>query len=201
MKGEVVHMQTRDPRTGLYPLTLNLNGVCNSELPLDLEGEAGAREVRSFLTHLVPWAEGIVREERNQGGGATKCASTHVIPQKKLEFFQDLYLKSFLAKFYIREGINNYRRWHDKLGHIGGKAIRKCGIRDLSIPRSPFRCEACIRGKMHKLGQSQASTGVWSDYKPGEYLITDLQGPYTRSLQDTDTVNFFRCRVQKDLDG
>src|SRR4051812_20589945 len=59
----------------------------------------------------------------------------------------------------------------------------KCGIKDLSIPRQAVRCDACVKGKIHKLGHSQTSTGVWDVYAPGEYLITDLQGPYTRTLK------------------
>src|SRR6185312_12124717 len=51
VKGECAHSQPRDPRTGLYPLTLTLQTDCSSELPLCLtKGEVGAAEVRLYLT-------------------------------------------------------------------------------------------------------------------------------------------------------
>ena len=45
--------------------------------------------------------------------------------------------------------MSDYERWHNKLGHVGSKIIRLCNINNLKIPTQPFRCEYCIRGKIH----------------------------------------------------
>jgi hypothetical protein len=87
-----------------------------------------------------------------------------------------------LARFYV-SGVSNFQRWHDKLGHPGKKILTKCRIPGLLIPKSVPACEACTRGKMHKLGPVSSSTvkEIREVFLPGEYLMTDLQGPYVRS--------------------
>ena len=109
------------------------------------------------------------------------CEKHRIAEHKKELLLQEL-SQARLAKFYARENLGTYEKWHGKLGHIGGKALRKCQIQGLVIPKNPFRCDACIRGKMHRMGHSPHSTGSWEIYKPGEYILTDLQGPYIRSL-------------------
>ena len=84
----------------------------------------------------------------------------------------------YLARFYVKEGMSEYERWHNKLGHVGSKIIQGCHIPNLKIPSRPFRCEHCIRGKMHAGEHSTKSVHRERDFKPGEYIITDLQGPY-----------------------
>ncbi len=78
--------------------------------------------------------------------------------------------------------MTDIERWHNKLGHVGTKIIRQCKIEGLKIPNTPHRCEHCIRGKMHTGDHSTKSTGRVSDLKPGEYIITDLQGPYVQNI-------------------
>ena len=68
------------------------------------------------------------------------------------------------------------------MGHIGSRALKKCQIPGVTFPKGAYRCEPCIIGKMHHTGHSRSSTDQWSKYLPGEYLFTDLQGPYTRTL-------------------
>src|SRR6185369_4221444 len=78
--------------------------------------------------------------------------------------------------------LSEIEAWHDKLGHIGGQALRRCHIKNLSVPKTPFRCEACIKGKMHRLPHSSKNPARENFYKPGEYILTDLQGPYTTTV-------------------
>ena len=86
-----------------------------------------------------------------------------------------------LAKIYLKEGVGEIERWHNKLGHVGMKILRACNIPNLKVPNTPFRCESCIKGKMHTGNHSSRSTGKKTDLQPGEYIITDLQGPYVRN--------------------
>src|SRR5690349_17605477 len=49
------------------------------------------------------------------------------------------------------------------------------------IPKNPYRCEFCIKGKMHRLGHSKNTHP--KTYIPGECIHTDLQGPYVKTLE------------------
>ena len=37
----------------------------------------------------------------------------------------------FLARFYIKEGMSDIERWHNKLAHQGTKILARCNIRSL----------------------------------------------------------------------
>ena len=63
----------------------------------------------------------------------------------------------------------------------GRKQLKKCGF-NFKIPKTPYRCEACIFGKFHILPHTKGKSS-FSGYLPGEIIHTDLQGPYTRSLK------------------
>ena len=78
--------------------------------------------------------------------------------------------------------MSEFERWHEKLGHVGAKHIRKCRINNLRTPKRPFRCEACIKGKMHRLSHTK-NRNRQDPYQAGEAIHTDLQGPYVRSLR------------------
>ena len=86
-----------------------------------------------------------------------------------------------LARIYLNEGVGEIERWHNKLGHVGTKILKNC-LPGVKVPSTPFRCESCIKGKMHTGNHSSKSTGRQTDLKPGEYIITDLQGPYVRTM-------------------
>ena len=73
-----------------------------------------------------------------------------------------------LAKIYLKEGVGDIERWHNKLGHVGMKILRNCSIPNLKVPNTPFRCESCIRGKMHTGNHSAKSTGKSTDRASGE---------------------------------
>ena len=81
----------------------------------------------------------------------------------------------FLARFYPQNGVTEYMRWHEKLGHVSPKILRKCQIPNLIIPKQPQKCEACIAGKMHRLGHASKASGKEIVYQPGEYIVTDLR--------------------------
>ena len=136
-------------------------------------------EARLFFAKFLHWAVQTCRSDKILYVGVPE---KHVMTKKEKDHFSDIFTHARLAKFYLRENLSMYERWHDKLGHIGAKAIRKCAIPGLTVPKNPFRCEACIRGKMHRMGHSPHSTGSWAVYGPGEYILTDIQGPYSRSL-------------------
>ena len=103
-------------------------------------------------------------------------------------------LISNLARIYVREGME---RWHSKLGHVGSKIIQKCNIKNLKIPTHPFRCEHCIKGKIHEGNHSTKCTNRLTDLKPGEYIITDLQGPYVQNRDGKKYSQIFLDVVSK----
>jgi hypothetical protein len=97
IKGECVHSQPRDPRTGLYPLTLTLQADCSSELPLSsIKGELGVAEVRLFLARFVAWAEHTYLSDKKcfyvdsvqrHISEETKEKLSHALPTAKLAKF------------------------------------------------------------------------------------------------------------------
>jgi len=121
----------------------------------------------------------VCREVRNERKD-NKPSLTHNLKEKENKFFEEFYCRSLLAKFYIKEGISNYQRWHDKLGHLGKKILSKCDIKGLKIPKENIKCDSCVQGKIHRLGHTSKS-GRENIYKPGECIHTDLQGPWVKS--------------------
>jgi len=136
-------------------------------------------EVRKIFSGLVEWAGGVCREVRNERK-ENKTHHTHKINEREKEFYENFYCQSLLAKFYVKPGISNYQRWHDKLGHLGKKILQKCNIKGLKIPKENVKCDPCVQGKIHRLGHTSKS-GRENIYLPGECIHTDLQGPWVRS--------------------
>ena len=97
----------------------------------------------------------------------------------------------FLARFYIKEGMSDIERWHNKLAHQGTNILARCNIKDLRIPKQPHRCEHCIYAKMHSGDHSTKTTDRKTDLKPGEYIITDMQGPYARTREGNKYIQIF----------
>ena len=179
--GNRVHAQDRDLTTGLYPIHLTTECVSKDS---STEEKANGAPVSHFLGNLLRskiylknvshlrevfapismWANKICTERMNE---------TFSEEEKGLDT-RETFFKGYLARFYIREGMSDMERWHNKLGHVGTKIVRTCDIPNLKIPSTPFRCESCIRGKMHSGNHSSKSTGRKTDLKPGEYIITDL---------------------------
>ena len=128
--------------------------------------------LRQALAPICMWASNICTERANKIYNE----------EERVLDTRDIQYTGMLARFYVKEGMSDMERWHNKLGHVGTKIIKSCEIPGLKIPTSPFRCESCIRGKMHSGYHSSKSTGRVTDLKPGEYIITDLQGPYVGSI-------------------
>jgi len=181
--GECVHTEGRDPHTGLYPLTLYTKSQTQQHTHCSpggggvLSSEGAGRKIRientrESLCFFVQWARTSIEKEKQE---RTKN-NTH-----SYNFLHNT--QAFLARFYTRENMSDLEKWHEKLGHVGMKQIRKCNIQGLKIPKKPFRCESCIKGKIHILPHKK-NKSKQSQYKTGEVLHTDLQGPYVRTLHN-----------------
>jgi hypothetical protein len=181
--GECVHTEGRDPHTGLYPLTLYTKSQTQQHTHCSpggggvlSSGGAGRKirieNTRESLCFFVQWARTSIEKEKQE---RTKN-NTH-----SYNFLHNT--QAFLARFYTRENMSDLEKWHEKLGHVGMKQIRKCNIQGLKIPKKPFRCESCIKGKIHILPHKK-NKNKQSQYKTGEVLHTDLQGPYVRTLHN-----------------
>ena len=118
------------------------------------------------------WAQNVCNHKERE----------YSIEQQILDDLEDKEITiCLLARFYLKEGTSEIERWHNKLGHVGTKIIKLCNISNLKIPKQIFRCEFCIKGKIHSGEHSTKSTEHKIDLKPGEYIVTDLQGPYVRN--------------------
>jgi hypothetical protein len=168
--GEVVHQENRDPQTGLYPLTV-FKKINECTQPKSL------MEYRTNNGDKCKWAVAAVFRVR-----ATRNAAIAVQPGEAQPSKLSNRQVALLAKFYVREGMSPLERWHYKCGHIGTKYLKNFNLRELRVPREPFRCEACLKGKIHRLGHKSSALAERRQYLPGEYIITDHQGPYHRSL-------------------
>ena len=94
--------------------------------------------MRTAFSPIMYWAQNVCAEKN-------KCTNAHADTHDPLvpEFI------GALARFYVRDGMSDMERWHNKLGHLGSKIVRSCNIPGSKIPVTPFRCESCIKGKMH----------------------------------------------------
>jgi hypothetical protein len=167
VRGVVVHKEAKEAQSGLYPLTLFIR----DKVPRDIAPIRDVTDLRKSLPDLVGRAE-----ERNNKARATTLRN----------FSKDISNINFdvagkIAKTYVRSGMSPIERWHLKLGHQGYAALKKCSIPGLTIPREPFRCEACVKGKIHVLGHSKKTASQRPTYQPGECIHTDHQGPYSRA--------------------
>jgi len=152
-------------------------------IPGDSGGSHGAPEnsknlildLREHFGQLAEWAGARVKKDRGAEAG----------PWVKNRFrdFEGSFCAGRLAQFYVPFSISNYQRWHEKLGHPGRKILRRCHIPGLVIPKNVPPCDACQKGKMHKLGPVSGPSvkEIRENFLPGEYIMTDLQGPYVRS--------------------
>ena len=196
-RGKEVGAQDRDPQTGLYPITLTTDATrgCRAGCPpATREGDGSLvhkfsdiKELRAACALFSAWAENTCKHKE-------KIYTESEIERDILKGTQKYF--SNLARFYVKEGTSEIERWHNKLGHVGTKILKLC-LENLKIPSAPFRCEHCIRGKMHVGEHSTKSTGKISDLKPGEYIITDLQGPYVRSRNQEKYSQIFLDVISK----
>ena len=173
-KGKPIFSQPRDVRTGLYPVFLEkLSENCRPMLlPGDGGGEHGASwkfsisDVRVHFGQLAEWAEAKLTEDRGAKSG----------PRLRNTFrnFEGNLVSGKLARFYVPSSLTNFQRWHAKLGHPGRKILRRCHIPGLLIPKIIPACDACTKGKMHKLGPVSSSSvserrdfSSWGIYNDG----------------------------------
>jgi hypothetical protein len=133
-------------------------------------GVTTPEEIRKIFDNVTDWSRASNRRNREiQGQNIFNSELPRGVVLGKI------------ARFYLPENVSKYQRWHDKLGHVGGKIMSRCGVEGLKIPKNPFRCEFCIKGKMHRLGHGKST--VKKNFLPGESIHTDLQGPYVPTLE------------------
>jgi hypothetical protein len=64
---------------------------------------------------------------------------------------------ALLNRIYIREDLDEADRWHRRCGHISMKYLRRLNLKSLAGKKLPdtFRCESCIKGKIHRLSHKE----------------------------------------------
>jgi len=129
--GECVHTEGRDPLTGLYPLTLYTNSHtqqhthCPPVGGIVLSSGGVVRKIRientrESLCYFVQWARTSIEKERQE----RTRHNTHSYNSMNNTH-------AFLARFYTRENMSEIEKWHEKLGHVGTKQLRKCNRKGL----------------------------------------------------------------------
>src|SRR5690348_17513038 len=106
-------------------------------------GESHIEDTRKFFKCMASWCTAV--------NSAEKASQENNNQHSARNFTVD----ARIAKFYLDPNSTKYQRWHDKLGHVGGGVLARCGVDGLKIPKNPYRCEFCIKGKMHRLGHSK----------------------------------------------
>ena len=187
LEGICVHKEDRNINTGLYSLTMFQKDLDKNSSNIFEEKECNLDQVRIFFTSIQNWALDACLRDRNTAFKKNLIFKENILTERKKKQllsnnnFDNIF--GFLSRFYKKEGMSEYQKWHEKLGHVSPKILRKCQIKNLIIPKQPQKCEACIAGKMHRLGHANKTSGKEIVYKPGEHIITDLQGPYTKTLK------------------
>ena len=168
IQGKELHTEARDRKTGMYPITmLQGNFMTNCSVNLK-QGE---------LSDLVLIAEAILLKAR----GTNWKVQLPVLQLPSVATDEAL---AQLTRVYIKEDLDEATRWHAKCGHISMKYLKKLGIKNLEGKRLPetFRCESCIRAKIHRLPHKELHQQSKPKFLPGEMIAVDLMGPYARSL-------------------
>ena len=120
-KGTEVHAQHRDLQSGLYLVSLTTTGSrdCRTEGlslgPLHTKAHfCTLTEMRTAFSPIMYWAQNVCAEKN-------KCTNAHADTHDPLvpEFI------GALARFYVRDGMSDMEKWHNKLGHVGSKNSQK----------------------------------------------------------------------------
>jgi hypothetical protein len=92
--------------------------------------------------------------------------------------------KGYIARLYLQEDLSEAQRWHDKCGHMGLRKLRRVvpALVKRKLPEK-LRCKSCIQGKIHRFPHKFLHNHEKPTYEPGECIVTDLMGPYTRSIR------------------
>jgi hypothetical protein len=169
-EGKEIHGEGRDKKTGMFPLTLF---PANSLTAL---GGAKAFQVKGDLDDLVVTARAVLAKTRC--GGRTAQEPDLELPKRASD--QAI---ATLARVYVREDLDEANRWHARCGHISMKYLKRLGLKALQGKKLPetFRCESCIKGKIHRQPHKDLHLQKKADFKPGEAISTDHMGPYARS--------------------
>ena len=116
------YAESRDPRTGLYPINLTTDsttggsrakGYPTEEIQSTLVGNvvnihfATITQLQNQCTNLSIWAQHVCCDRERVYNDEEKMLDTN-----------KTYIGN-LARFYIREGMSDMERWHNKLGHVG----------------------------------------------------------------------------------
>ena len=178
--GKEVHSEGRDKATGLYPITL-------SHTDKDANTNISALSVRQNFSTWVPSAGAVVSKVRDTNPPAFRPKVS--FPEEATDD-----VIAGLVRLYVAADLNELQRWHDKCGHMGVKQLKRLGIKDLQGKGLPdkLRCESCIKGKIHRLPHKEMHLCEKPIYKPGECIVTDLMGPYSRSYHNAKYAQAFR---------
>ena len=168
VQGSEVHNELRDRATGLYPITLYP--------PVHSLVLNACAQVKP-LANMCLVAKAIIQRHRDV---VPRCK----VPALKLPDTADTEALASLTRVYIREDLDEAMRWHLKCGHVSMKALKLMKIKALEGKKLPetLRCESCIKGKIHRQPHKNLHLQGKPKYEPGEYIATDLMGPYAKSL-------------------
>ncbi len=114
-----------------------------------------------------------------------RCTTSKVqVPRLKLPDEATEEALAMLSRIYTKEDLDEATKWHVRCGHISMKSLKKLGIKTLEGKKLPetFRCESCIKAKIHRLPHKELHLQPKPQFKPGEMIATDHMGPYANSL-------------------
>jgi len=102
-----------------------------------------------------------------------------------------------LARIYARADMSALEKWHTRCGHVSVKALKQMGISELQGKKNKHRCEACIKGKVHRMPHKEMHNLPKASYLPGQCIATDLMGPYARTIEGSKYAQLFKCSASK----
>ena len=184
VSGREVHYEARNSH-GLYPLTLTPT--------IDDTKNAPPRDVQARFTSTARQILSNTRKERESR------VTTDSKPSATLPDVAQIETLSSLARVYPREDMSVLEKWHSRCAHASVKTLKELGISELQGKRIPlkYRCDACIKGKIHRMSHKEMHDLAKPTYEPGQCLATDLMGPYANSIEGSKYAQLFKCPVSK----
>jgi hypothetical protein len=180
--GDVLHAEPRDMKTGLYPLTLSLESS---------KGNATAYSI-IIRESWVAVAGAILAKSRR--AKTTKRRSARLLRDQRdlLPELADIGVLAELGRSHPNPDLKEVEIWHARCGHIGFKDLKRiCDSVGVKISEK-FKCKDCVGGKIHRQPHKFLHGMSKPEYKPGEFLFTDLMGPYAYSLGGNKYAQVFK---------
>lgn len=119
-----------------------------------------------------------------------------IVPGNQNPFKSEVPEMRLAATYYLTDEAKSYLGWHARLGHISSGSVMKLLPQ---IRGKDVLCPDCAKGKMvflpHFKGNKEEMDA--NKHAPGEFVSSDMDGPYKQTVSGVKYVNIFLDKGSK----